>query len=164
MEYFGEYWFAFGIIHAVNTHENGIFRQWLVPKYSREYRFAFGKICALNTRENIIFRQLILYWRQPNILRNISTPKAAEILHFYVYWLHILLRSRTIFSEIFRHQQLLKHYIFMCLECAYYSECKAIFSGIFRHQQLPKCSIFMYINCMYYTKGKPILSEIFRHQ
>ena len=53
-EIFGEYWSAFSIIHAVNTHENGIFRQLLVPKYSGEYCFAFGIICALNTHENII--------------------------------------------------------------------------------------------------------------
>ena len=86
---FGEYWFAFGVIGALNTHENEIFGQLMAPKYSREYClwlrnlctgfmlkwifwqvllpkyfgeycFAFTMICALNTHENGIFRQQLV--------------------------------------------------------------------------------------------------------
>ena len=59
----------------------------------------------------------ILYWRQGNILRNILAPTAAEIFHFHVYWLHILLWRQTIFSEMFQHQLLPKDFIFTSIQC-----------------------------------------------
>ena len=93
-------------------------------------------------------------------------------------------------SEIFRHQQLPKYSIFMCIDCTYYSEGKTIFSEIFRrklllknfilsqiqctsslsHKQyfprfqrreLPKYFIFVCImKCTYYTGSKPTAAEI----
>ena len=59
-EYSGEYRFVFAIIHAVNTQENGIFRQLLVPKYFGEYWFAFSIKQAVNTHENGVFQQLLV--------------------------------------------------------------------------------------------------------
>ena len=67
-------------------------------------------------------------------------------------------------SEIFRHQQLPKYSIFMCINCTYYTAGKAIFSEIFRHQRPPKYSIFMCIDFASYSEGKTIFSEIFRHK
>ena len=42
---------------ALNPCENEKFRQQLVPKNFGEYCFAFGVICAINTYKNGIFRQ-----------------------------------------------------------------------------------------------------------
>ena len=127
----------------------------------------------------------ILYPRLTDILQNISAPRAAKLFHFHADSVHMFPKPQAILPGVFRHQELPKHYIvicikctytkgkpifskiswnqqllkysiFMCIECAYYSKGKAIFSEIFQHQQLPKHSIFMCINCTYYTKGKAI--------
>ena len=172
-KYFGEYWFAFSIIHAVNTHENIIFLEPLVPKYFGEYWFVFHIISAAEMLYFHVSWVRILFRTQSDILQKISAPTTAKILQhqqlpkysiFMCFDCAYYSEGRTIFSEIFRHQRLPKHYILMCIECEYYSEGKAIFSEIFRHQQLLQCSIFMCIDCTYYTKGRATFSEIFRHQ
>ena len=59
-KYFGEYCFDFGVICAINTCKNGIFRQLLVPRYFGEDCVTFRVICACNTNEDGIFRCLLV--------------------------------------------------------------------------------------------------------
>ena len=83
-KYFGENWFALGIILAINTHKNGIFRRLLVPKYFGEYWFTLGVTCALDTHENGIFRQ-------------VSVPKYSREyclwLMEHVHWIRVKVKS-----------------------------------------------------------------------
>ena len=85
-KYFGEYWFVFSIIHAVNTHENRIFQQLLVPKDSGEYHFAFRIICALNTHENMIFWEPLVPKYFGELLPTYSVLAAEILLGILSFW------------------------------------------------------------------------------
>ena len=110
-KYFGEYWFAFGIVCAVNTHENGIFWQLLAPEYFGEYCFAFGVTCALNTAAvgAEILRRILLCLQSNMCTKytwkwNISATLGAEILQgmLFVAWRTCALNPCE--SEIFQQQ------------------------------------------------------------
>ena len=126
----------------------------IIPKakqYSPKY---FGTNNCQSVPFSCVLTAHIIPKAEQHSLSYFGTNSCQNIPFSHAYYSE----GKAMLSEIFRHQQLPKYSIFMCINCTYYTESKAIFSEIFRHQRLPKYSIFICINCAYYSEGKTIFS------
>ena len=82
-----------------------------------------------------------------NIPWSISAPRLAEIFHFHVSLLHMLLRRQSSILRNISAPTAAEIFHLMCINCTYYTEGKPIFSEIFQHQLPPKYFTFTWIQC-----------------